>query len=176
VERDAALAALKLYEEEFHRQLIDRFRQKLGLQKALEGDARLVRELLALMEASHTDYTLFFRHLSRFESLERHGDLRDLFVDRAAFDAWAQRYASRLQRESQDPEARRDAMNRVNPKYVLRNYLAQIAIEQAQKGDFREVNRLLELLRRPFDEQPEWESYAALPPDWGKGMEISCSS
>ncbi len=172
----AALAALKGYEEEFHSQLITRFRAKLGLARPLAGDALLVRDLLGLLDASHTDYTIFFRSLSRFESLEQHGNLRDLFIDRAAFDGWAERYASRLQQETQDYATRRDAMNRVNPKYVLRNYLAQTAIEQAQKGDFGEVNRLLELLRRPFDEQPEQESYAALPPDWGKGMEISCSS
>jgi serine/tyrosine/threonine adenylyltransferase len=64
----------------------------------------------------------------------------------------------------------------VNPKYVLRNHLAQIAIERAQAGDFDEIARLHEVLRRPFKEQPENESYAAAPPDWARDISVSCSS
>ena len=67
-------------------------------------------------------------------------------------------------------------MDAVNPKYVLRNYLAQVAIEKAQKKDYTEVARLLSVLRRPFDEKPEHEAYAALPPDWASHLEVSCSS
>jgi uncharacterized protein YdiU (UPF0061 family) len=67
-------------------------------------------------------------------------------------------------------------MDKVNPKYVLRNYLAQIAIDKAQNKDFSEVNNLLQILQNPFDEQPEHEKYAALPPDWAAGIEVSCSS
>ena len=67
-------------------------------------------------------------------------------------------------------------MNRVNPKYVLRNYLAQVAIEKAQNKDFTELARLLAVLQRPYDEQPEHEAYAALPPDWASDLEVSCSS
>lgn len=67
-------------------------------------------------------------------------------------------------------------MNRVNPKYVLRNHLAEIAIRRAKEKDFSEVERLARVLRRPFDEQPEFESYAALPPDWAGSLEVSCSS
>ena len=67
-------------------------------------------------------------------------------------------------------------MNRVNPKYILRNHLAQDAIAQAERGDFGEVRALHELLRRPYDEQPDHTRYAALPPDWARGIEVSCSS
>ena len=67
-------------------------------------------------------------------------------------------------------------MNKINPKYILRNYLVQIAIEKAQKDDFSEVDKLLKILENPFDEQPEYESYAKLPPDWANDLEISCSS
>jgi uncharacterized protein YdiU (UPF0061 family) len=67
-------------------------------------------------------------------------------------------------------------MNRVNPKYVLRNYLAENAIRLAKEKDFTEVAQLLQVLRRPFDEQPELEAYAGLPPDWASGLEVSCSS
>lgn len=68
-------------------------------------------------------------------------------------------------------------MNRVNPKYVLRNYLVQIAITQAtEKRDFTEIARLLDLLRDPFAERPDMEKYAVPPPDWGKRLVVSCSS
>ena len=68
-------------------------------------------------------------------------------------------------------------MHRVNPKYILRNYLVQQAIEAAQRErDFGEINRLLELLRRPYDDQPDMERYAAPPPNWGKHLVVSCSS
>ena len=67
-------------------------------------------------------------------------------------------------------------MDRVNPKYVLRNYLAQVAIEKAQQKDYSEVARLLAVLEKPFDEQPGNEHYAALPPDWASHLEVSCSS
>ena len=67
-------------------------------------------------------------------------------------------------------------MHRVNPKFVLRNYLAEEAIRAAEAGDHRPVKSLLTLLERPFDEQPEQEAYAAPPPDWGRALVISCSS
>jgi uncharacterized protein YdiU (UPF0061 family) len=63
-----------------------------------------------------------------------------------------------------------------NPKYILRNYMAQIAIEKAENGDFSEVNRLLHILQNPFDEHPEAEEYAGLPPDWSESLSVSCSS
>jgi hypothetical protein len=67
-------------------------------------------------------------------------------------------------------------MNRVNPKYVLRNYLAQVAIEKAQQKDFSEINRLLTLVQHPYLDQPGMDSYAAPPPNWGKHLAVSCSS
>jgi uncharacterized protein YdiU (UPF0061 family) len=85
-------------------------------------------------------------------------------------------YRARLRQEGSVDAVRRDAMARINPKYVLRNYLAQAAIEKAQNGDFSEVHKLLGILELPFDEQPEHEAYAALPPDWASHLEVSCSS
>jgi uncharacterized protein YdiU (UPF0061 family) len=67
-------------------------------------------------------------------------------------------------------------MNRVNPKYILRNYMAQVAIENAQQGDFNEIDRLSHLLRRPYDEQPEMNDYANISPAWANKIVISCSS
>lgn len=104
------------------------------------------------------------------------GAPRDLFIDRAAFDAWAARYRHRLADETRDDAARWEAMRRVNPKYVLRNHLAEIAIRAAREGDYAETHRLLHVLRHPFDAQPEHNAYANLPPDWAGSLEVSCSS
>jgi uncharacterized protein YdiU (UPF0061 family) len=134
--------------------------------------------MFGVLQANHADFTLFFRRLGGLRAASSAGDepLRDLFLDRPAFDAWAGKYRERLRAEGSDDAARQAAMNAVNPKYVLRNYLAQVAIDKAQRKDFSEVQRLLAVLERPFDEQPENESYAALPPDWAAGLEVSCSS
>jgi len=92
------------------------------------------------------------------------------------FDAWAARWRARLRDEGSDDLERSRRMNRVNPKYVLRNHLAELAIRQARERDPAMVRRLLQVLRRPFDEQPEHEDLAALPPDWAARLEVSCSS
>jgi uncharacterized protein YdiU (UPF0061 family) len=104
--------------------------------------------------------------------------LRDLFLDRDAFDAWAVRYAERLRAEASIDAERALQMNRVNPKFVLRNHLAEVAIKTAQAGDFAEVNRLLKVLQQPFDETPAGvtASDAGFPPEWAQTIEVSCSS
>jgi uncharacterized protein YdiU (UPF0061 family) len=139
--------------------------------------------MFKLMQANHVDFTLFFRRLGdlKLDVLDADREasdapLRDLFLDRPAFDAWAVEYRARLRQENSVDAERRLAMHAVNPKYVLRNYLAQVAIEKAQNGDYEEVRRLLAVLERPFDEQPGHEAYAALPPDWASHLEVSCSS
>jgi uncharacterized protein YdiU (UPF0061 family) len=139
--------------------------------------------MFKLMHENRVDFTLFFRRLGDLrldvlgdEGLESDAPLRDLFLDRPGFDAWAVEYRARLRQEGSQDAARRQAMHGVNPKYVLRNYLAQAAIEKAQNGDFSEVSKLLAILERPFDEQPEHDAYAALPPDWASHLEVSCSS
>lgn len=153
-------------------------RTKLGLQEERAGDEELAHDLLGLMQGSRVDYTRFFRELSLFRSATgaKQPLIRDWFLDPARFDDWAARYGARLQEEDSRDEERRQRMNRANPKYILRNYLAQIAIERAQQKDFSEIDRLLRLLHDPFSEQPGMESYAAPPPNWGKHLVVSCSS
>ena len=102
--------------------------------------------------------------------------LREHFLNRERFAEWATRYRDRLRSERSRDDERRDRMNCVNPKYVLRNYLAQTAIEKAQHKDFSEIGRLFTLLQDPFKDQPEMEAYALPPPNWGKHLAVSCSS
>jgi serine/tyrosine/threonine adenylyltransferase len=151
---------------------------KLGLKQSLPDDDKLLDAMFSLMQANHVDFTLFFRRLGEFQVENQSADepLRDLFIDRPAFDAWAVQYRDRLRQENSMDAERRGTMHAVNPKYVLRNYLAQNAIEKAQGKDFSEVARLLSILEKPFDEQPEHEDYAKLPPDWASELEVSCSS
>jgi len=171
--------ALDVYRPAFGAKLDELLHAKLGLFDARDEDSALFDSMFGLLQANHADFTLFFRRLGELEldgSLDDDAPLRDLFLDRAAFDAWALQYRARLRLENSNDAQRRAAMHRTNPKYVLRNYLAQSAIEQAQNGDFGGVHKLLAILERPFDEQPENESYAALPPDWAAHLEVSCSS
>jgi serine/tyrosine/threonine adenylyltransferase len=170
--------ALDVYQPAFAQDIDQLLHAKLGLATVQAGDRELLDGLFALLQANHADYTIFFRRLSGLRAAGPAGDepLRDLFVDRPAFDRWAEAYRARLRAENSDDAARKLAMDQVNPKYVLRNYMAQVAIEKAQNKDFSEVERLLALLERPFDEQPENEHYAALPPDWSNQLSVSCSS
>jgi serine/tyrosine/threonine adenylyltransferase len=172
-------AALHTYEPALNAHYTEFMCRKLGLQESAEEDGGLVTDLLALLQSSRVDYTIFFRTLSGFQAgseAENHA-LRDYFLDRVAFDVWAQRYGERLTKERSQDAERRERMNRINPKYVLRNYLAQQAIELAiEKKDYSEIDRLHALLRDPFSEQPAMELYAAPPPNWGKHLSVSCSS
>ncbi len=175
---DAALAALEPYQTRFPQALLTRMSAKLGLRGAEDGDRELVDGLLKLMAADKADFTITFRRLAQFstEPGAANTALRDLFIHREAFDAWALGYAQRLRRESSADAERRLAMNRVNPKFVLRNHLAEVAIRQATAGDFSEVQRLLKVLSQPFDEQPEASADAGFPPAWAQSIEVSCSS
>jgi uncharacterized protein YdiU (UPF0061 family) len=130
------------------------------------------------MHDSRVDFSSFFRNLAKVKT-DKHFEqisLRNEFIDRELIDQWFTDYVARLQSESSNDTLRQQAMNQVNPKYILRNHLAQIAIEQAQKKDFSEVNKLLKILSDPFGEQPEHEAYALAPPSNSNPIEVSCSS
>ncbi len=170
--------ALSAYKPAFDAKMAALWHSKLGLRGTEDGDDQLVAGLLEILARNRVDFPLFFRRLSDLKSDDAAADapLRDLFLDRPAFDAWSVEYRLRLNREQSNDAARKLSMDKVNPKYVLRNYLAQVAIEKAQQKDFSEVQRLLKILQRPYDEQPEHDEYATLPPDWAAGIEVSCSS
>ena len=177
-EVDDVHTALAVYKDAYDEKLDTLLHAKLGLRERRGEDGKLIDAMFALMQNNHVDFTLFFRRLGDMEIDNPAADelLRDLFIDRLAFDAWAQQYRARLRQENSVDAERRKAMHAVNPKYVLRNYLAQIAIEKAQNKDFSEIAKLLEILEKPFDDQPENDKYAELPPDWACGIEVSCSS
>ncbi|WP_295800510.1 YdiU family protein [uncultured Microbulbifer sp.] len=156
----------------------ERMRAKLGLAVDEEGDQQLCADLLQVLEDGRVDYTAFFRALSHYCG-ERPATRLEALVPPGQHESlgqWLNHYDHRLQKESRSAEERGKAMLRTNPKFILRNYLAQRVIEAAEQQDYRPLEDILFLLQNPFDEHPEFDSWAALPPDSGKHLPISCSS
>ncbi len=175
---ETASQAIGDYPQAFGRAYLGRMAAKFGLASGGET-VPLIMDALQLLAQNRVDYTIFLRRLCEFDSREGalNAALRDLFLDRAAFDVWAARYGATLRQQGVSDAERGAAMRGVNPKYILRNHLAEIAIRSAaDHRDFSEIDRLHRLLARPFDDQPELEAYAAEPPDWAKRIEVSCSS
>ncbi len=184
---------LDRFSDDFTHAWAGHLRAKFGLVAQEDADQDLLNDFMALLAAGRVDYTIAFRRLSAFARDAGSGTgtgtgtgdvdpaatpalVRDLFIDIPGILAWGARYAQRLQREPRGDAERRAAMDAANPKYILRNHLAQQAIDAAQQGDFSEVQRLHELLRRPYDDQPAFQRYADFPPDWAAHLEVSCSS
>ena len=175
---EAASAAISEYPKAFGTRYLDLMAAKFGLPAS--GDAaNLVLSAVQLLGKHRTDYTRFMRGLCDFDSSDGalNSFLRDQFIDRAAFDTWAQQYATALRAHALPDAERSIAMRKVNPKYILRNHLAEVAIRRAaDHRDYSEIERLHRLLTKPYDEQPAFETYAEAPPDWAKQIEVSCSS
>jgi len=178
-EVDQAEAALEPFKAIFGDAMDAALHAKLGLAEPLPGDQALIDALFALLQETRTDFTLFFRRLGELDAAQatRPGQqVRDLFVARERFDAWAVDYRARLTQETRGADARRVAMRAVNPTYVLRNHLAEEAIVRARQQDYSAIERLARALRNPYDERPEFADYADLPPEWAGTLEVSCSS
>jgi uncharacterized protein YdiU (UPF0061 family) len=173
-DQEVAVAALASYKTVFPQEFDRRMHAKLGLADTAEGDRALIEGLLQLLAAEKTDWTIFWRRLSQQAADGNVEPVRDLFVDRARFDAWMLLFSKRHGQLPSAPAA--ELMRRSNPKFVLRNHLGQQAIEAAQRKDFSGVATLLTLLETPFEEHPGFDLYAGFPPDWASTIEISCSS
>ncbi len=167
-------ASLAPFEAEFLAAYRAGLARKLGLNAWRPADAALEDDWWNLLHAQQADFTQAFRLLAGAD-LDADPWLA-LFADRAPARAWLDRYLARLSEQGGDAAARRAAMLRVNPLYVLRNHLAQRAIEAAQRGDAPEIDRLLVLLRDPYTERPGFESYACPPAAGEPAVAVSCSS
>ncbi|MCC7247984.1 MAG: YdiU family protein [Lysobacter sp.] len=183
----------------------DNTARKLGLRECRDDDVAAIRELYALMHDSEADMTLTFSALTELDLAVADAEvafdaLQGAFYDAAKRDAhrerwlaWLHAYARRVGEDGgssndstgaaidADTEAQRRArMRTANPVYVLRNYLAQEAIDRAERGDFEGGTEVLDTLRRPYDPQPGREHYAAKRPEWARTRAgcsmLSCSS
>ena len=166
----------------------DNIARKLGLALCGDDDVTLMEDLHALMAEAEVDMTLWFRALSDLDaSAPSLAPLAEAFYDEdkraehaPALEAWLGRYTRRLADDPLDPAARRARMRAANPRVVLRNYLAQQAIDRAEQGDLSEVETLLDVMRRPYDDQPGRERFAGKRPEWARTRAgcsmLSCSS
>jgi uncharacterized protein YdiU (UPF0061 family) len=169
---ERARAIYPAYEQAYNATVMQRWRAKLGLHEAHEGDAALINRLLTLMSLGRCDFTQTFRALGD-EDLDA---LRVRFAEPAAFDAWWADWQLRSAAEGVGQAQRRERMQRVNPRFVLRNHLAQAAIDAAEQGDTGELLTLARLLQQPFDEHAAHARYAEAAPAGQPVLEVSCSS
>jgi len=191
--------SLEVYPQVFQQSHQDMMAKKLGF-VTYEGpmDEALIDELLLKLGQAETDMTIFYRQLAEIDTTVENiyklsnedimaplmpayyvsEQLTGAFKDGIA--SWLRTYIQRVRKDKRSEDERRQAMNAVNPKYVLRNYMAQQAIDKSELGDHTMINELLELLRRPYDEQPDMEKYYAKRPDWARQRAgcsmLSCSS
>lgn len=191
--------ALEKYRVEYERCAQRDMANKLGLSQFDSGqDTQLTEQLQKVLQAAEIDMTIFYRLLARvsLDGIHQYTDQQWIDIVRPAYYQhpdkkaeqamanWLRTYSQRLQHDyvvnGNDDQQRRQRMNAVNPKYVLRNYLAQQAIDKAIEGDNSEVEKLLQILRKPYDEQPEYEDYFAKRPEWARHKAgcsmLSCSS
>jgi len=171
--REALHAEVATFAERYGAAYVARMRAKLGIAGDAEDDPHLVGELLDVLDDAQADYPTVFRALGDGDE----ATLAALFASSGdAWAVWYARYRERIASDPRPPGQRRAAMHAVNPLYVLRNHLAQAAIERAQAGDYAELNRLHDILARPYDERPGLTSYAQPRPADVPPIGVSCSS
>ena len=184
---EALQAALAKFESTYAVEIKRVFANKFGFNAWSDQAGEIVDAAFALLGASEIDMTIFFRRLATAGSVD---DLQDAFyldgewvTEREKFGVWFGHYSALVAAENTTPNDRGDRarrMNAANPKYVLRNYLAQQAIDAAHEGDTAKISELLDVMRRPYEEQPGRESFAEKRPDWARHKAgcsmLSCSS
>ena len=176
---------LEGYKSNFEKKSQDMMRAKLGLTSDKETDINIIQSLENNLQATETDMTIFFRTLSSFkkEQPEKGVELiQDAFytpdtIKGNVLNNWKQwfaNYAKRLEDETTSADERLQQMNKINPKYVLRNYMAQLAIDKADKGDTSLLEEMYLLLKEPYSEQPKFEHWFAKRPEWAR-HKVGCS-
>lgn len=178
----------KLYDQDY----LEMMKRKLGIFKENEVNDSIVNSLLENLQLLETDYTIFFRNLSNVQK----NDSVEIAFEKVKFSFynetlitevfknkwinWFENYLKKIQLESITDDERKEKMNLINPKYVLRNYMAQLAIDKANEDDYSQINELFLLLQKPYEEQPQNEKWFAKRPDWARDKVgcsmLSCSS
>ena len=182
---------LSEYQEELKVAYLKMMKSKLGLFENDGNDKALVDALEVVLQRSEIDMTLFFRELANFKTDGTSSGLAlvsEAFYDpkgikgeiATTWEDWFLKYRARLKKEFKSDAERAVVMNSVNPKYVLRNYMAQLAIDDADKGDYALLDEFFNLLKKPYDEQPKYQKWFAKRPEWARNKVgcsmLSCSS
>ena len=174
---------LKQYTIDFEQQSLTMMKSKLGLSISDADDLQLIQRLEDNLQLVETDMTIFFRKLSDFTDVKSSLQLIEkAFYDfenisnevKYTWNLWFKKYANRLQKELISSEERKQKMDAVNPKYVLRNYMSQMAIDEADKGNYTLIDELFQLLKKPYETQPEQEKWFSKRPEWARNK-IGCS-
>ncbi|WP_395064454.1 YdiU family protein [Flavobacterium sp.] len=180
------------FQTQYDTYYLDMMRSKLGFKLDYKEDKKLISDLEKILQLSETDMTIFFRQLGLVKkdhspefaiSIINNSFYKPQEIKKEVLNTWHRwfkEYIERLNLENSTDESRNEYMNTINPKYVLRNYMAQLAIEAANKDDYSLIDELFELLKKPYHEQPQHEKWYAKRPDWardkiGSSM-LSCSS
>ncbi|NRD22641.1 YdiU family protein [Winogradskyella litoriviva] len=176
---------LESYHANLEVEYLKMMQSKLGLKNDHKNDALLIEDLENVLQLSETDMTIFFRNLANFKINEPEkwfkviedafyhpDDIKSNIEER--WDKWFKIYKERLLLEELNDDQRKTAMNKVNPKYVLRNYMAQLAIDDADKGDYKLIDELFNLLKKPYDEQIASKKWFAKRPEWAR-HKVGCS-
>ena len=192
-ETDPLENILKSYRDDYQKKYPLMMKSKIGLFKNHDNEGKLMTGLEENLQLTETDMTIFFRNLANFKKTAKMdasflspvmdafyapGELKGAILEK--WKQWFGDYRALLQKEDLSDEQRKTRMDRVNPKYVLRNYMAQLAIEAADKGDYDLIDELFALLKKPYQEQEDSEKWFAKRPEWARNKVgcsmLSCSS
>lgn len=178
VERNALEAELETFMSQFEVQLLQRRKARLGLVNNEPGDTELVEKLWDLFKQNRTDITRFFSAIADLstEQLSAQNLAEFTHASEQSWMAWLDQYKQRITREMASEPIRKQQLRSVNPRYILRNYMAEEAIREATQGDYRLVNQLLPVLRHPAETHSHLQRYQAAPPDWARSICLTCSS
>jgi serine/tyrosine/threonine adenylyltransferase len=173
-----ATEALHAFMGRFDGRFLQRMRDKIGLSAEEAGDTELIKRLFAAMQAGQADFTLTFRRLADVaEHPDRQGQLCELFTESSEIQAWLQDWGARLRRDPKTAAERAANMRRVNPEFIPRNHRVQAALDTAvENGDLEPFRRLLTILQRPYDHQPDAAEYALPPPPSEPPFQTFCGT
>ena len=170
INKEEIAKIMSVYEKTYAKRLFALYKNKLGLSENRNTDEALVQELLNVMEVQKLDFTRTFRSLSNI--LKTNNSIK---VD-DSLKSWSQKFKERHDIEIADIDSRITQMNEMNPKFILRNYMLQNAIDQAEEGSYKEIDILMKLITKPYEENLEYERYSEESPEWAKSLGLSCSS
>lgn len=173
------------FRQKYNQRYLAMMKSKLGLYDSIETDEILISDLEQILQSTEMDMTIFFRNLAQIEEQMEEHSLFEIILSaiysevleedtKAGIMLWLSKYRDRLKSEKEVHEIRKQKMNDINPKYVLRNYMAQLAIDGAEKGDYDLLYEMYEMLKNPYDEQPQYEKWYGRRPDWAR-MKVGCS-
>ena len=174
---EAATASIARFNDRYNEAYFDGLRQKLGLAFEMEGDLELGADLLTRMAEGQADFTLVFRALCEaVAGPDYDSNVRALFTNPAAYDEWAARWRERLSREDQSMEVRRASMRAVNPMFIPRNHQIEATIAEAETGRFDKFHEMVDVLARPYADQPEFADYAKPPAPGEEVQQTFCGT